>query len=556
MKIAYAGIDMMCSALKGLLNNGCEIMEIFTCRTDNITEFNTEVVETAQKLGIPYSTEPITEAQLKRLYENGCEVFFCAGYYYRIPIIEKMPMLNFHPEYLPNGRGAWPMPVALLNGCKTSGVSLHKMTEKFDEGDIVLQKKIDLEDNENLQTMTKKINQEILSIVDTLFQDFEGYYRNAVPQTSGEYWKCPTGKDWTMTEDMSLEQIDRVLRAFYGYECLWKAEGKIWEIIGGKLETTSGKHWSFEIKGKYLNADSARELNVPFPTNGEAIDFKHQQKIECIRNKYGHDFSSHSFASLYLWRRAMRLEVFMGQDMFVVKTAWKGRNTWFFPCGNRKEIQQFLEMHKGEADFKLVYVRREDLKILNELYPNSFEAKRDDTSDEYLYDRQEHLDLKGKFYANVRAQYNKVLREQDVHTEILNDENIHEAEEIIKSWETVPRETIVLSDEGVDLEGLEKRKKLGIQGIVIYLSQIPSAVVAGYPLSFDTMDMFLAKERERVPGLGYYAKREFFRFIASAYKYINIEEDLGIQGLREMKKRLNPVRVNEIWEVTWNHEKE
>ena len=53
---------------------------------------------------------------------------------------EKLPMVNIHPALPPKGRGAWPMPVTLLEGLRESGITIHKMTDGFDEGDILPQK--------------------------------------------------------------------------------------------------------------------------------------------------------------------------------------------------------------------------------------------------------------------------------------------------------------------------------------------------------------------------------------------------------------------------------
>ena len=55
MKIAYIGIDLFYPVLIALEKNGCEIEKIFTCKTDNITEFNIQIVDYAKKNNIPYT---------------------------------------------------------------------------------------------------------------------------------------------------------------------------------------------------------------------------------------------------------------------------------------------------------------------------------------------------------------------------------------------------------------------------------------------------------------------------------------------------------------------
>ena len=58
MKIAYVGIDLLKCVLDTVLDSGCEVIKLFTCHTDNVTEFNTGVIDSARRAGIPYTLEP------------------------------------------------------------------------------------------------------------------------------------------------------------------------------------------------------------------------------------------------------------------------------------------------------------------------------------------------------------------------------------------------------------------------------------------------------------------------------------------------------------------
>lgn len=104
MKIAYLGIDLLLPVLQTLLDEGCEILKVFTSRTDNVTEFNTAVIQTAKEHGIPYTDQTITETDLRALSKAECSLLVCAGYYDRIPVTQAFPMVNFHPSPLPLGR--------------------------------------------------------------------------------------------------------------------------------------------------------------------------------------------------------------------------------------------------------------------------------------------------------------------------------------------------------------------------------------------------------------------------------------------------------------------
>ncbi len=234
MKIAYIGIDLFYPALEKLQELGCEIPEIFTCEVDNVCEFNLKICEFAEVNNVPISKKPISREDIQRLTEKGCSFVICGGYYFRIPYDTKLPIVNIHPSLLPLGRGSWPMAQSILWQHKKSGVTIHKIAEGFDVGDILLQSEFLLEDNETHQTFMEKANSVLVEMLPRLVKNFDGLYKSARPQGEGEYWKAPAEDDYTVTPDMSVATADLILRAFYGYECIYKGKGEKRTIIGGR----------------------------------------------------------------------------------------------------------------------------------------------------------------------------------------------------------------------------------------------------------------------------------------------------------------------------------
>jgi len=60
----------------------------------------------------------------------------------------RLGCLNIHPSLLPRYRGAAPLNWAIIHGEKTTGVTIMKMDEGMDSGDIILQKETPMDDNE------------------------------------------------------------------------------------------------------------------------------------------------------------------------------------------------------------------------------------------------------------------------------------------------------------------------------------------------------------------------------------------------------------------------
>ncbi len=74
------------------------------------------------------------------------QLFFIAGWSWYIPLelFNKYCIIGLHPSMLPKYRGGSPLQNQIIAGEQKSGVSLFKITEKFDEGPLYGQEEISL----------------------------------------------------------------------------------------------------------------------------------------------------------------------------------------------------------------------------------------------------------------------------------------------------------------------------------------------------------------------------------------------------------------------------
>jgi len=134
---------------------------------------NAYVLERAKKLTIPtriftreefYNTDNI----LDLLKENSIDLVVLAGFLWIIPdnLLMAFPnkIINIHPALLPayGGKGMYGDKVhksIIEAGEKESGISIHFVNEKYDEGKIIFQKKIAIQSDDNHESLAKKIHQ-------------------------------------------------------------------------------------------------------------------------------------------------------------------------------------------------------------------------------------------------------------------------------------------------------------------------------------------------------------------------------------------------------------
>jgi len=159
--LAYHTIG--CRGIEALLRNGFEIPAVFTHQDDPDENIWFEsVAELAASRNIPvYAPADINHPLwVKKIREIAPDIIF--SFYYRNlirpPILDIPPAgcLNLHGSFLPGYRGRTPINWVLVNCEKETGVTLHYMTPRPDDGDILCQKSIEISDGDTARSLHEK----------------------------------------------------------------------------------------------------------------------------------------------------------------------------------------------------------------------------------------------------------------------------------------------------------------------------------------------------------------------------------------------------------------
>jgi phosphoribosylglycinamide formyltransferase-1 len=106
---------------------------------------------------------------LESLLKIDPDLIILAGFLLKIPKsitrFFKNKIINIHPALLPlyGGKGMYGENIhkaVIENKEKTSGLTIHYVNEKYDDGAIIFQKKVDLDSFETPQSLSKKILKE------------------------------------------------------------------------------------------------------------------------------------------------------------------------------------------------------------------------------------------------------------------------------------------------------------------------------------------------------------------------------------------------------------
>lgn len=278
------------------------------------------------------------------------------------------------------------------------------------------------------------------------------------------------------------------------------------------------------------------------------ISMDDQEIVNKVRKEQQHILSSHAFSSLFLWKSNLGLTIYTDDDFFVVKRA----DGFFFPCGNEEKKKLFLKEVIISGKNPLLQLCEKDVAFLRNSYPGTFCITEDRDESEYIYLKSQQIKLEGHPFASVRKKIRRVkttekLRFEDIipeHKNILLDmtyewNNQHSTQQGLLYGDTLPA-----------LLAIDYFGQLILSGMLMYAEDVPVAYIIGTGISEDTYDIHFAKCMVRDSGMDLCCKHEFYRRLPEQYLYINREDDMGMQGLREAKTEAHPTHLNRVWKGT------
>lgn len=227
------------------------------------------------KVPIFYSSPDVIDTGVK------ADIGILAAYGEIVPprVIKAFPhgILNIHPSLLPKFRGASPVQGTLALGEKTTGVTIIKLDDQLDHGEIVSQFEEEIMENETSKTLTEKLflksTEVLISLLEpymsgkiktkkqdekeasftTRIKKIDGFIPPAILNSAlGEKSSKNKLKIGFMKETeikATPESLNNLIRALYPWPCAWT------EVKMGQTNKSRLKIISAHLDGKKLVPD-------------------------------------------------------------------------------------------------------------------------------------------------------------------------------------------------------------------------------------------------------------------------------------------------------------
>lgn len=195
MKIVFLGTsEFAAHILKDLLDKSYNIVAVVT-RPDRpqgrslqripppVKQF---LVHTHSTLPVhqPEKASTLAFEQVLSAYEADLFLVVAYGEILRQHILDlpKKGCINIHASLLPAYRGAAPMQRCLMDGCKTTGITIIEMVRQMDAGDMLAQSIVDVPENMTLGQLEVKLLEECFTLVPKVIDHFDEYDQNKISQ--------------------------------------------------------------------------------------------------------------------------------------------------------------------------------------------------------------------------------------------------------------------------------------------------------------------------------------------------------------------------------------
>lgn len=271
MRILFIGcVESSFKLLDTLVRYNKNVVGVLTKEFSNYNSDYCDLTPLCKQASIPYYyVKNVNDVTCIKIVKNlSPDVCFCFGWSQLLSqdFIDLFPngVIGYHPSKLPYNRGRHPIIWALALGLEETASTFFLINSKADEGDIISQKIVKINYEDNARTLYDKllyvaIKQEI-EIVELL----ENRKLQPIPQdlSKGNIWRKRVKNDglvdWRMSSRAVYNLVRALARPYVGAHFIFKGnEIKLW-----KVEEVHSEKYKNAEPGKILNKYSDGSLDI------------------------------------------------------------------------------------------------------------------------------------------------------------------------------------------------------------------------------------------------------------------------------------------------------
>lgn len=274
-------------------------------------------------------------------------------------------------------------------------------------------------------------------------------------------------------------------------------------------------------------------------------------------NKY-YENSHFNFTNLFMWREAYQIMWTVEDEVIYLKANWEDEEFAMQPLGSAEKMQQaiaqwisyFQVQNKPFFMYGVEKFMAEEFKVYDKAV---FLVEEDRDNFDYVYQSQDLIQLAGRKFHSKKNHLNSFKKNYpDAQYQPITEEIITQCKLNINGWykkHGTFDDPILATERHAIIEVLNHFEDLKLEGGAIILDNRVVAFTFGEKLNTDTAVIHVEKADPDIRGAYPAINQSFVQHAWSDMTYINREEDMGIDGLRQAKLSYKPVKLIEKFNV-------
>jgi hypothetical protein len=275
-----------------------------------------------------------------------------------------------------------------------------------------------------------------------------------------------------------------------------------------------------------------------------SIEFKDREIMEGFFRKYDKVYSIHNFANLFMWSRHHQYKWTMYKDRLLIYTEYDGMAA--LPLGEDLSVGEILhlsdELISQGRNGSFCFTPPEYIEKNKEL-SQYFEIQPDEKNADYVYSTRKLFELTGRKLQKKKNLLNQFQRNHpDYVCQKVVPEHYRECIDLTEKWcQDKTCDIVAFAYETEALRaGCKHYRELGLEGIMLLIEGRVIAFAVFNRQNSNTALVHFEKYDREVKGAGQAINWETAKYLLDRYEYINREQDLGIEGLRQAKQSYQP----------------
>jgi hypothetical protein len=295
-------------------------------------------------------------------------------------------------------------------------------------------------------------------------------------------------------------------------------------------------------------------MKIPdFPRFTE-IDMSLMSDVKCFLKVGCLDASEYTFTNIFAFRSAYDFRLSVLEKNLIIISKEKPVSM-FCPVGRNgveEVMYEVFDYMRSYSDHPVM--ERVPEGFVNEYINNSsrFVADADRDNFDYIYNVKELIELKGRRFHDKKNKVNKFRNTYNYEYLSLTPDIVQECLEFEDHWCEVKecgKYPGLKKEKCAILEMLNNFESLKLKGGAIRIGGKIVALTIGERYLSDTFVIHVEKAQQAIDGLYQVINQEFLVNEASDCMFVNREQDLGLQNLRNTKMSYNPARYVEKYKV-------